>query len=458
MVHRRSVAWLLLLGLLLPILAACGGGNTAGSDTGGAGAAASGAAASGAGGGGDQAAAGGQAGKVFILGAFTGAEEAAFNDVIAVFEQANPGIDVTYTGANDFDTLIEVRVQAGDAPDIAAFPQPGGAARLARGGNLVPLWPEAIALYDKNYAPVWKELGSVDGTPYGMFHRVNAKGWIWYNKPEWDKAGHQVPKTWDELMTLSQQMQSSGIAPWCDGINAGAATGWKGTDWIENIMLRTQSPETYDKWVAGQLPFNSPEVKNAFDILGKIWLDPNMVYGGQQTIALTEVPQSAAFLFDSPPKCWLHMQGSFATNFFPETVRQNLDQQVGLFLMPPIDPNVEPALEIGGDEFVVLKGKDRPEVKKFIEFLGTVEATTTWAKQGGALFPHKGQDLSVYPTQIERTMAETVINAQSARFDGSDNMASEVNQAFWKGITDWVSGNRDLDAALQEIAATQPQQ
>lgn len=395
----------------------------------------------------------GDTGSVFILGAFTGAEAAAFEEVIRVFEEQNPGIDVTYSGTNDFDTQIEVRVQAGDTPDIAAFPQPGGAARLASEGELAPLWPEALAVLEENYASFWQELGTFGGEPYGMFHRVNAKGWIWYNRPEFEGAGYNIPETWDELMALTEEMKATGTAPWCEGIGAGAATGWKGTDWIENIMLRTQPTDVYDQWVAGELPFTSPEVRNAFEILADIWFDPEAVYGGTQTIALTDVPQAAAWLFDDPPLCWLHFQGSFVTGFFPESVQENLDEQVGVFIMPPIDPNVTPALEVGGDVYVVMKDKDRPEVRRFIEFLGTVDATTPWASQGGALFPHRGQDLSVYPTEIERTMAQTIIDAEAARFDGSDNMAADLNQAFWKGITDWVSGNRDLDGALQDIDA-----
>lgn len=391
--------------------------------------------------------------EVFILGAFGGKEAAQFEDVIKVFEQANPGIDVVYSGASDFATLIEVKVKAGDTPDIAAFPQPGGAARLAREGQLVELWPEAVALLNQNYDPIWQELATFDGKLYGVFHRVNAKGWIWYNKAAWAKAGYKVPQTWDELMALQEQMKATGTAPWCDAIGAGDATGWKGTDWIENIMLRTQTTQVYDRWVAGELPFSSPEVKNAFDLLGKIWMDPAAVYGGQTTIATTEVPEAAKWLFESPARCWMHFQGSFVTGFFPEEIQKNLDQHVGVFVMPPINPAVTPALEVGGDVFVVMKGKDRPEVRKFIEFLATVESTTPWAKQGNSLFPHKGQDLSVYPTEIERTMARIIAEAKSARFDGSDNMAAELNRAFWKGITDWVSGTSDLDGALKEIDA-----
>lgn len=390
-------------------------------------------------------------GRISILGPFSGGEAAAFEEVIRVFEAANPGIDVVYTGVGDFDTQIIVKVQAGDPPDIAAFPQPGGAARLARDGQLVPLWPEAQATLDKNFAPFWKQLGTFEGQPYGMFHRVNAKGWIWYNKPAFEQAGYSVPKTWDELISLTEKMEASGRSPWCEGMESGQATGWKGTDWIENIMLRTQPVETYDEWSAGRLPFSSPEVKNAFDILGRIWLDPKAVYGGQPTIVLTRVADAATFLFDNPPHCWLHMQGSFVTGFFPDNVKQNIDSQVGVFMMPQIDPNLPPALEVGGDVYTVMRGKDRPEVRKFIEFLGTPEATTPWIKQGGALFAHQGQDLSAYPTEIERTMAETLVNAQVARFDGSDAMPAAVNAAFWKGLTDWVSGSRDLEGALQDI-------
>ncbi|MGD8864248.1 MAG: extracellular solute-binding protein, partial [Anaerolineales bacterium] len=63
-------------------------------------------------------------GTVFILGAFRGTEQDAFESVVAAFEEANPDIDVLYSGTAEFETLITVRVEAGDAPDIAAFPQP----------------------------------------------------------------------------------------------------------------------------------------------------------------------------------------------------------------------------------------------------------------------------------------------------------------------------------------------
>jgi alpha-glucoside transport system substrate-binding protein len=398
--------------------------------------------------------AGADTGKILILGAFRGEEETAFNEVIQVFEDQNPDIDVIYTGTAEFETLITIRVEAGDPPDIAAFPQPGAVAKLVGEGQLVPLWDEALAVYDREYTPAWKELSSIDGTPYGMFHRVNAKGWIWYNKPAFEAAGYQVPTTWDGLMALTEEMKGTGIAPWCDGIQSGTATGWKGTDWVENLLLRTQPVSVYDDWVAHEVKFDSPEVKGAWGILEGIWMDPDAVYGGAEVIALSDFKDPPPWLFEDPPNCWLHMQGSFVTDFFPEDVQEDLDNQVGVFMMPPIDESLPFTLEVGGDQYVVFKGKDRPEVRKFIEFLGTPASVQPWAVQGGSLFPHVNQDLSWYPTQLEQTMAEAITKAGAARFDGSDLMVSELNLAFWKGVTDWVSRARTLDQALADIDAS----
>jgi alpha-glucoside transport system substrate-binding protein len=391
-------------------------------------------------------------GTIFVMGPFRGEEEERFQAVIAAFEEQNPDIDVVYAGSAEFETLINIRVEAGDPPDIAAIPQPGLMNKFAAADQIVPLWPEVLSLLDQNYSPAWKDLGSYEGVPYGLFHRVNAKGWIWYNKPAFEAAGYMVPTTWDELEALTAEMATTGTSPWCIGIESGAATGWVGTDWIENIILRTQPVEIYDKWVSHEVLFDSPEVRNAWEIMDSIWMDPNMVYGGPPTIVSTDFKDAAAWLFADPPNCWLHMQGSFVTNFFPEDVRADLDNQLGVFMMPAIDPNLPTTLEVGGDQYIVFKGYERPEVLRFVEFLATGASADPWLQGGGALFPHNDQNLSLYPTEIERTMAEAILTAEAARFDGSDAMISAGNLAFWKGVTDYVGG-KAIDTVLQEIDA-----
>ncbi|MGO7984082.1 hypothetical protein ACC691_40290, partial [Rhizobium johnstonii] len=45
--------------------------------------------------------------------------------------------------------------------------------------------------------------------------------------------------------------------------------GWPATDWVEDIMLRMQPQEAYDKWTTNELKFTDPAVVAALDEFGK---------------------------------------------------------------------------------------------------------------------------------------------------------------------------------------------
>jgi alpha-glucoside transport system substrate-binding protein len=392
---------------------------------------------------------------VNILGPFGRQEEARFNECIAEFEQET-GIDVVYESASNFDTLINVRVESGDPPDVTAVPQPGVMQRFARTGKLVPLWPEIIEKIDNNFAPIWKELGSYDGNVYGIFHRVNVKSLVWYPKDAFADAGYEIPKTWDELLALTQQMVDDGVNPWCIGIESGSGTGWPATDWMEDIMLRTVGPKVYDQWVNHEILFTDPAVKNAAEMMMNIWGNPEFVLGGTTGIVSTNFGDAPKPMFEDLPPCMLHRQGNFITGFFPEDVQADLDNRVGVFGLPPIDPQWGTPVLGGGDQFVMFN--DRPEVRQFMEFLTTWKAGEAWAKAGGALFAHQDQDLSAYPDSLSRTQAELLLNAEVFRFDASDLMPASVgNGSFWTGMVDLVNG-KDLDEVLKAIDESWPKE
>jgi alpha-glucoside transport system substrate-binding protein len=416
------------LAVIAVVLAACGSGGSSGG-------------------------AGENTGVIKVFGAFRSPESDRFAEAIKAFEDSS-GVDVQYEGSSDFATLINTRVEAGDPPDIAAFPQPGLLYRFADQGKLVALRDDVVANIDANYGPGWKDLGSRDGTPYGVFHRVNAKGFVYYPKGPWEAAGYQVPETWDDLQALMDQMVADGTPPWCITIEDGDATGWVGTDWIEEIILRTGGVDKYDQWVNHDITFEDPLVKDAWQRMGDIWLNPDYVYGGTTQILSTRFQDGANPMFDNPPKCWMHNQGSFMTGLFPDSVQANLDSTVGVFTLPAIDSSIGTPAEVGGDAFAAFA--DRPEVMDFLKYLTTPQSAETWMKAGGALFPYTNQDFSLYSSDIERSFAMIIANASQARFDGSDSMPAAVgNGSFWKGVVDYVSGT-DLDSVLKSIDDSWP--
>lgn len=375
---------------------------------------------------------------ILIQGAFVDEEAFRFEDCLVAFE-AETGIDVIYEGSKEFETQILIQAEAGTPPDIAALPQPGLMRIFAKRGFLKPLASSVVSKINSNYTIAWKELGSYDGEVYGVFHRVNAKSFVWYPKKAFEAAGYKIPKTWDDLKKLSDQIVADGGVPWSIGIESGGATGWVATDWMEDIMLRTAGPDVYDKWVSHEIPFDDPAVVNAAEIMAEIWLNEEYTFGGPMNVLTTFFGDAVTPLFDTPPTAWLHRQGNFITGFMPESVQANLEEEVGVFALPEINPKWGTPVLGGGDQFVAFN--DSPEVMQLMEYFTTWESAAPWAKAGGAMFPHKDSNFNDYSSDIERNLAKILVNAEVFRFDASDLMPGEVGAGtFWTGMADMVGG------------------
>lgn len=394
---------------------------------------------------------------VSMTGPFTDADAVIFAESIKAFEEKT-GIDIQYEGSKEFEATITIRLDGGDRPDIVDFPQPGLLAIAAAKGQAIdattvinPAWIE------QNYTKAWRDLATMPGPngpmTAGIWARANGKSLVFYPKAQFDAAGYKVPETWDELMALTEEIAADGDTPWCIGIESGAATGWTMTDWIEDVMLRTTSPENYDKWVAGELKFDSPEVNKALDYIEAIWFNDAYVYGGRATIPTTFFGDAPAPMFDNPPKCWLHRQGNFITSFFPEGKVAGVDYD--FFYLPPIDPAYGKPVLGAGDIYAMFN--DRPEVRAVFQYFSTGESLKGWVEQGGAILTHNDADLNWYKDPVTRGVAEIIRNATTFRFDASDLMPGAVGAGtFWKYMTDYVSGSIDRPTALQQIDASWP--
>lgn len=375
---------------------------------------------------------------VQVFGAFRDQEALRFEEAMIPFEERE-GVDVVYQPSSEYETQIIVQVEANNPPDVTALPQPGLMRNFAERGVLVPLPGEVIARIEANYTPAWKDLGSFEGEVYGVFHRVNAKSFVWYNKPEFEARGYRVPGDWGELIALMDRMVRDGVVPWSVGIESGAATGWAATDWMEDVMLRTAGPEVYDQWVNHEIPFNHPAVREAADYMLQIWGNPDYVLGGAMSIATTNFGDAVLPLFEDPPQAMMHRQGNFIIGFMQDFVQDNVEEMVGVFALPEINPRWGTPVLGGGDQFAMFY--DRPEIAAFLEYLTTWESCASWAQAGGALFPHQDQNFDDYGSVIEADLARILVNAEVFRFDASDLMPAEVGAGtFWTGMTDAVTG------------------
>ena len=389
---------------------------------------------------------------ISIAGPWTGLDADLFESVLAYFEEAT-GADVQYSGSDAFESDFVIAAQAGSAPDMAVFPQPGLASDMAQAGNLEPL-PEGTGDWlAENYSAgeSWVGLGTYEGPDgeqrlYGFPYKIDVKSLVWYVPENFEEAGYEVPETMEDLKALTEQIAEDGETPWCIGLGSGAATGWPATDWVEDMMLRINPPEVYDQWVTNEIPFDDPQVVSAIEEFGYFAKNDDFVSGGASSVASTDFRDSPGGLFEFPPDCYMHHQATFIPTFFPEGTE--VGEDVDFFYMPAYEDQDlgQPVLGAGT---LFSRTVDNDATAAFIEFLQTPIAHEIWMAQSGFLTPFTEANPAVFPSDSQRELNDILLNATTFRFDGSDLMPGEIGAgAFWTGMVDYVTG-----AGAEEVAA-----
>ncbi len=384
--------------------------------------------------------------EVTVIGTWGGDEETAFREMVKPWEDET-GATVKYTGTRDLNIILSNGIQSGVLPDLAGLPGPGQMAEYAQAGALVDLTGVLdMPTYTSETAPALVELGTVDGKVVGVFINSAVKGLIWYN-PKVNDFAASPPATWDDLQAAITANASKAEAAWCVGVESGAASGWPGTDWIEDIVLRQAGADAYNSWWQGQTKWSDPAIKSAFETFGEVVAN---AYGGSTGVNATNFEVAGDPLFATPPGCLFHHQASFITGLGQfKTAAAGTDYN--FFPFPDIDPANAGAVEGAGDLFGMFK--DTPATRSLMAYLVTAEAQDIWVKRGGALSANK--NATSYPDDISKRSAELITNAKTFVFDASDLMPQEMNAAFWKGIVDYIADPSALDSILATLDETQ---
>jgi len=388
--------------------------------------------------------------KVTVAVVWSGAELEAFEKALALFEQ-DTGIDVVVESVGrDLPAVLVTRLAAGNPPDVAAMPNPGQMKEFADQGALVAL----NGIVDLSESPkAFVDLASVGDQIYGLFISADLKSLVWYSPKAFAAKGYEVPTSWPALIALCNKIVADGGTPWALGMESGAASGWVGTDWVEDIMLRTAGPDVYDKWVNHEISWTDPRVKKAFEYFGQIVNAPGYIYGGSTGALTIFFGDSPNALFTDPPEAYMHRQATFIQSFI-KTANPGLvaGEDYDIFPFPPISPVFGNPLLGAGD--LISAFNDTPETRALLTYLASAKAQEIWCAALGKLAINKTVDPSIYPDPITAKAAGMLAEAETFRFDGSDLMPAAVGSGtFWTGVLDYVSGI-PLDTVLESIEAS----
>ncbi|MEV5477015.1 ABC transporter substrate-binding protein [Streptomyces sp. NPDC002387] len=402
-------------------------------------------------GGGDKALAGQ---TVTVAGVWTGSEQKNFQKVLDAFS-AKTGAKTQFVSTGDnVSTVVGSKIEGGNAPDVVMVPQVGVLQQFAQKGWLQPLSTTARQTIGADFASVWKNYGSVDGTLYGLYFKAAHKSTVWYSPDALAQAGVEPPKTYDEMLKAGHTVSDSGLAAFA----VAGQDGWTLTDWFENIYLSQAGPEKYDALAAHKLKWTDASVVKALTTLGKLFKDKELIAGGQKEALNTDFPGSVEKVFGPEPKAGMVYEGDFVAGVAHDQFGRTIGQDANFFAFPAVDGGSAPVVS-GGDAAVVLKdGKNAKAGMKLLEYLATPEAAAVWAKAGGFLSPNKKLDLASYGDDVTRATAKSLVAAgDSVRFDMSDQAPAAFGgtkgAGEWKLLQDFLGDPSDPKATADRLEA-----
>jgi len=393
--------------------------------------------------------------SVTVYSTIVAPEDAPYREAFKAFTDCT-GATATYDGSKEFEAQIGVRVNSGNPPDVAWFPQPGLLSQLVNStGAVKPMTPEFEEWVKTYYSQDWLQYGVVNDIPFGIPGNADFKSLVWYSPKVFAEKGYKIPTTWDELWALTDQISATGQKPWCIGIKSGEATGWQITDWLEEYVLRLYGPDVYDQWVTHDVKFSGPEVSDSLAQVGEVLKDPARVNGGfgdVQTIASTEFNDVKTPLLSGD--CIFSRQAAnFDSNFKDKVIGP--DGDINAFYFPAANDKFGTPILGGGT--IAAAFADRPEVQAFMYFLASPEYANARAKLGSYISPNLGLQAENVPSSVQQTAIKGFQDPDATfRFDASDLMPAPVgSDAEWKQFTAWITGQDDA-TTLANIDAAWP--
>ncbi len=380
--------------------------------------------------------------QVEVATGWSGPDLDHFSAVLDRFKvRTGATVKLTSTGG-DIATVLNARLDQGTAPDVAILPQVGLLGALASREALQPLPPSTADLVDRNYAPVWRQLGTANGKLYGVWFKATNKSILWFNPVTLAAAGAQPPATWEELKTAAGALAGAGIAP----VSLGAADARTITDWFENVYLRTAGTNAYIDLARHQLAWDDPSVIRALGTLAEV-LRPDWLAGGAQGALGTDFATSVTGVFADPPRAGFVLEADPAL----------AGGGAGVVEFPAIGGS-PPSAVVGGDAAVLLN--DTPAGRALVEFLATPEPAEVWAELGGFTSPNRNVDPVVYPSEAAKRAAIALVQAQVIRFDMSDlqpaAFGADPNQGLLKLFGEYLANPAsaaDIARRMERVAS-----
>ncbi len=387
-------------------------------------------------------------------------DEYAINVNENLYGKLYPNAKITYAGIQRLGEQLQPRFVAGEPPDVIDNSGAGNLdnASLVAEGQLADLADlMAAPAYDtegktfaESLAPGSQDTGVYNGTQYLLNWALTVYG-VWYNDAFMKERGYTYPKTWDEMMTLSEEIKGSGVAPW---VTTGVHPQYV-RQFVFDQMLWKHDPQALVN--IDNLEADAWKAPAVADVLEALYMLTDKGYflqgweGLDHTQSQNEWLQGKAVFI--PVGTWLEneMKGSIPPGF--EMVVAPTPS------LPGDKIPFEGILASAGEPFIVpAQGKNVQGGKEWLRLL--------FSKEGGRFFSENTKSLSVVQGSAEGLELGTAFaSAQAALQAAGENTFIGRYQDWYKDLADEAKAQmasmlqkqasiEEFQDAVQEMADT----
>lgn len=374
-----------------------------------------------------------------------------FEQLEKEFNETHDDIHLKISSPNDATTILKTRFIREDYPDIIGIGGDINYSYFVDSGILADLSDyEGLSEVKPAYLDIIEGLEFVptEGT-YGLPYVANAAG-VLYNKDMFAEHGWEIPQTWDEFISLCEEIQNEGIQP----LYFGYKDTWTCLAPWNALAVGLAPSDVCQQVNKGETTFSKeyPQVAEKMLELLNYGEDGPFAYGYNDACTAFANGESAMYTI-----------GSYA---IPQIKSVNPDMNIGSFVMPANDSEEDNVLNSGVDlQFCVMDTCENKEAAyEVLDFLMDHDSIQSYLDAQNAV-PCKDEDFALAPEledmkpyiqdnrmadyQDHYYPSEMAVDAQIQTF-----LINQDVDAFLKKFDkDWIRYNRDIIRMMEDYEA-----
>ena len=376
-----------------------------------------------------------------------------FDKIAEEFNSTHDDIHLTISSPNDAMTILKTRLIREDYPDIIGIGGDMNYSYFVDSDILADVSDyEGLKKIKPAYVEILEGLEFVptEGT-FGVPYVANAAG-VLYNREMFQEHGWEIPETWDEFMTLCEDIKAAGIQP----LYFGFKDTWTClAPW--NALAVDLAPADVCKQVnRGETTFTEEyrEISEKMLEMLAYGQDGPFAYGYNDACTAFANGESAMYTI-----------GSYAV---PQIKSVNPDMDIDSFVMPGCDDKDGNILNSGVDlQFCVTKEcKNKEAAYEVLDFFLEHDSVQKYLDDQNAV-PCLDEEFDLAPMldgmkdyitagkmvdyQDHSYPSEMAVDAQIQTF----LLKQDVDAFLTKFDTDWKRYNRDIIRKVEDYEASQ---